>query len=88
MVGFRAASTVDHQHRNYTMWKKKGDQTVIRKLVFIERELEKLSEIVDDLVDDEWLYEDDARDIRDCIINMELQVADLQELADGPQVAK
>ena len=70
------------------MWKKKGDQTVIRKLVFIERELEKLSEIVDDLVDDEWLYEDDARDIRDCIINMELQVADLQELADGPQVAK
>ena len=70
------------------MWKRKGDQTVIRKLVFIERELEKLSEIVDDLVDDEWLYEDDARDIRDCIINMELQVADLQELADGPQVAK
>jgi hypothetical protein len=67
---------------------KKGDMTVLRKLVFVERELEKISEIVDDLVDDELLHEDYARDIRDCIVNIELQAADLQELLGGSQIAE
>ena len=65
-----------------------GDMTVLRKLVFIERELERISGIVDELVDDELMHEDGARDVRDCVINMELQVSDLQELANGSSIAK
>ncbi len=82
-----SVSVNDHEAIREHAMSQQGDMKVVRKLVFVERELEKISEMVDELVDDEIVHEDDARDIRDCIINIELQVADLRELASGAQVA-
>ncbi len=61
---------------------------VDRKLTFLDREVEKISEKVDELVDDQRLQEDDARDIRDCVINIEIQLADLKEVLCGPKIEK
>jgi hypothetical protein len=57
---------------------------VERKLAFIARELESIS----DALDDARLHDDVARDIRDSIVKIEIQVGDLQELCCGPQIAK
>ncbi len=57
---------------------------VERKLEFVGRELERIS----DAVDDAELRDDLAWNIRDAIVNIEIQVGALQELLCGPQVAK
>ena len=69
------------QFGNRTMCQaRKGDMRVQRKLAFIEREPERMA----DAVDEARMHDDYARDIRDCIVNIEIQVADLQELLCGP----
>ena len=66
----------------------KQDMRIERKLVFIDRELEKLSALIDEAVEDDVLCEDTVWDMRDCIINVELQIFDLKELFGGIAVTK
>ena len=58
-------------------------QKIARKLVFLDQELRRLSDALDEV----RLRDDARRYISDRIVNLELQLSYLRELFHGPQVA-